>query len=396
VKGGTSIGQRFSIKSKTLGEDRPYWIYLPQSYDGGSQRYPVLYLLDGGVFFHSVSGVVQFMSSGIDQNMQIPEMIVVAIPNESQIKRMRDLTPTHIKGVNGEEHPLLETTGGGDAFLTFIRDELFPEIDSTYRTIPYRALVGHSLGGLLALHSLISSPDMFQSYIAIDPSVWWDDGVLLREAEDLFKDGGNLGGAVYISLANEHNLGLVDPDEPPPPTGREFAGALESVAGLRSKLEYFEAEDHVSVPLMSLYHGLLHIFDGYKPTADTLVLKPETLGAHFETVSKRLGVTLLPPRGVVNDLGYMLLHDREEPDKAIGLFLTNVSNYPEDWNAYDSLAEAYMVTGETTLAIENYETSLKLNPDNKNALERLEILKAQKERPPQGDDDGERNGHDNK
>ena len=227
----------------------------------------------------------------------------------------------------------LTPTGGGDNYLKFIRDELFPAIDSTYRTVPYRVLVGHSLGGLLALHSLLVSPDIFQSYVAIDPSVWWDDGALLRKAEEAFKEGGNPRGSVYISLANEPDLGLGDPEAKPVPTGREFADAVKPVAGLRSKLEYFEAEDHVSVPLLSLYHGLLHTFEGYKPTAETLVLKPETLSAHFETISKRLGVTLLPPEELVNNLGYMSPHDREEPDKAIGLFLTNVSNYPESWNA---------------------------------------------------------------
>jgi tetratricopeptide (TPR) repeat protein len=186
-------------------------------------------------------------------------------------------------------------------------------------------------------------------------------------------------------LANEPDLGLGDPEAKPVPTGREFADALKPVEGLRSKLEYFVAEDHVSVPLLSLYHGLLHTFEGYKPTAETLVLKPETLSAHFEAISRKLGVTVLPPEELVNNLGYMLLHDREEPDKAIGLFLTNVSNYPESWNAYDSLAEAYMSRGKPALAIENYESSLKLNPENKNARERLEILKAQKDQPAQGD-----------
>src|SRR4051812_21828632 len=76
------IGEAFSLRSKTLNEERAYWVYLPESYNDTTfapQRYPVLYLLDGNAHFHIASGVVQFMSGGVNRNLQIPEMIVVAI-----------------------------------------------------------------------------------------------------------------------------------------------------------------------------------------------------------------------------------------------------------------------------------------------------------------------------
>ena len=184
-----TIGQRYTIASKTLGEDRPYWVYLPGSYDSdtsGSQFYPVMYLLDGDWHFPSASGVVQFMSSGINGNVQIPELIIVAIPNTN---RTRDLTPSHTTiGFDGEEAEFLQASGGGDAFLEFVRTELFPKIESDYRTTPHRILVGHSFGGVLVLHALLDAPDMFQSYIAIDPSLWWDDQLLVRQAEKIFAD----------------------------------------------------------------------------------------------------------------------------------------------------------------------------------------------------------------
>jgi predicted alpha/beta superfamily hydrolase len=88
------IGERFSLYSKTLNEDRPFWVYLPQSYDSkvfAPKSYPVMYLLDGDAHFHSASGVVQFMSSG-NLNHRVPEVIIVAVPNT---KRAMDLTPTH-------------------------------------------------------------------------------------------------------------------------------------------------------------------------------------------------------------------------------------------------------------------------------------------------------------
>ena len=179
------IGQRLGLQSHVLGEERPYWVFLPISYSDGTyapQRYPVLYLLDGEEHFHSASGLVRHMSSVI----QIPELIVVAIPNTS---RIRDLTRTHSKFVVGKkESDALGSSGGGETFLRFLEEELSPHIDSTYRTLPYRVLVGHSLGGLLVLHTLLDVPDMYQSYIAIDPSLWWDNEVLNRKVESRIKD----------------------------------------------------------------------------------------------------------------------------------------------------------------------------------------------------------------
>ena len=99
---------------------------------------------------------------------------MVAVPNTD---RTRDFTPTHSlrRREGDDDDPCLKNSGGGDAFLRFLKEELIPEIDRTYRTKPYRIIVGHSFGALLALHALQSEPDVFQGYIAIDPSVFWDD-----------------------------------------------------------------------------------------------------------------------------------------------------------------------------------------------------------------------------
>ncbi len=371
------IGERFTLQSKVLDEERPYWVYLPGSYGSGSnKRYPVLYLLDGDAHFHSASGVVQFMSSGINGNLQIPELIIVAIPNTD---RTRDLTPTHtMLGRDGKEDDFLKASGGGDRFLQFIREELFPKIDSSYRTLPYRILVGHSFGGLLALHALLNAQELFQGYIAIDPSVWWDNQVLVHQAEGRFQTASKRPLSVYISLANNPELGFGDP-KIDLAAGRGFAGILQSASSptLRSRLQFLEKEDHGSAPLVSLYQGLLFIFDGYKPPLKELFDDPTILEPHYKKVSERVGVELLPPEPLVNQLGYMMLYRRQSPDKAIEFFRFNVAHYPDSANAYDSLAEGYMVKGEKALAIENYEKSLKLDPNNDNAVKRLEELKGQ-------------------
>lgn len=164
-----------------------------------------------------------------------------------------------------------------------------------------------------------------------------------------------------------------------PEAARAFARVLESrmLPRLRSTLQYFEAENHGSVPLLSLYHGLLYTFEGYKPSIDEVVERPTSVTTHFARISERLGVDLPPPERFVDLVGYFVLYTIRDADKAVELFRLNVSNYPGSSNVYDSLAEAYIVKGEKQLAIQNYEESLRLNPNNQNAKDRLEKLRAQ-------------------
>ena len=145
--------------------------------------------------------------------------------------------------------------------------------------------------------------------------------------------------------------------------------------GVRSKLEYFEAEDHGSVPLLSLYDGLLFIFDGYRPVWASFLDPPANITSHFKSISEHIGVELLPPEQLVNSMGYSLLYELREVDKAIGLFKLNVSLYPKSFNAYDSLAESYLVKGDKALAVANYQASLELNPENQKAKDQLQKLK---------------------
>ncbi len=376
-----TIGQRLLIDSQVLGEDRPYWVYLPESYNDETYspiKYPVLYLLDGDGFFHSATGLVQYMSAGIGFNAQIPEMIVVAIPNTH---RTRDLSPTHSTvDFDGTENPDYESSGGGDKFLKFIRDELQPKIESTYRTEAFNILVGHSFGGLFTVNALLESAQEFQAYIAIDPNLWWDDSVLLRRAKGMIESGGILKGQVYLATANTVLPGY-DSKLVNGPVTEEFAALLQSAASpeLHVRHDYYEAEDHVSVPQLSLYYGLLHVFDGYKPETALWYGEPSALSAHFENVSNRLGITLLPPEAVMNDIGYYMLYQEQDVDQAIEMFTLNTTNYPGSYNAFDSLAEAYMEGGDNAAAIANYEKSLELNPDNQHAVDQLKILREQQQ-----------------
>jgi predicted alpha/beta superfamily hydrolase len=365
-----AIGKKYSIHSDILNEDRSYWIHLPNSYTEkvfSPKKYPVLILLDGDAHFHSATGIIQFLGS----NGKIPEMIVVGIPNTD---RTRDLTPTHcLKAFDGKETDHFKNTGGGDNFLGFVHEELLPKIDSSYRTLPYKILVGHSLGGILAIHSFLSEKKTFNFYIAIDPAIWFDNHLLTRKVKADSTIKRNYESSLYISAANNSSAPIdtsgfrkaID----------KFYSALKanSTSELNSKLQYFEKEDHGSVPLLSLYHGLEFCFEGFY-LSNVYDQDISVINEHYENLSKKLGLKLLPPEELINNIGHYHFNFTKDRDKAMKFFAFNTQLYPDSYNVYDVQAEAYKVMGNTKKAIEYYNKSLKLNPNNKDTIKILKEL----------------------
>ncbi|MEO5778043.1 MAG: alpha/beta hydrolase-fold protein, partial [Flavobacterium sp.] len=201
-----SIGTIDMIHSTLLHEEREVLVYVPNSsnQNGNDQtRYPVLYLLDGYSFFHSFTGMVEYLTA----IGKMPEMIVVAVVNTD---RVRDLSPTHsISWSDGEQDSAhLITSGGGEKFISFIQKELIPYIDSKYKTQPYRMFIGHSLGGLTVLNALINHPSLFNSYVAIDPSIWWDNHLVMKQAATLLKQNNYTGKELFFASANTMNKGM--------------------------------------------------------------------------------------------------------------------------------------------------------------------------------------------
>jgi predicted alpha/beta superfamily hydrolase len=170
-----TIGESVTMYSKVLDENRKLNIYLPNTYSADSTKtYPVIYLLDGSMdedFIH-IAGLVQFGSfSWINM---VPESIVVGISN---IDRKRDFTyPTTIAS-DKKDFP---TTGGSEKFINFLETELQPYINSEYKVNETKTIIGQSLGGLLATEILYKKPDLFDNYIIVSPSLWWDDQSLLK------------------------------------------------------------------------------------------------------------------------------------------------------------------------------------------------------------------------
>jgi len=170
-----SIGKSITIESKILGEERILNIYLPSTYSTDSLKtYPLIYLLDGSKdedFIH-ITGIVQFAS--FPWINTLPESIVVGIAN---IDRMRDFTYPSGNKLDQTEFP---ESGASEQFIGFLEKEVLPFVENRFRTNNERTIIGQSLGGLLGTEILFKAPHMFDNYILVSPSLWWDDENLLK------------------------------------------------------------------------------------------------------------------------------------------------------------------------------------------------------------------------
>lgn len=359
------LGTKHSLRSDILNEDRAYWIGLPDSYHdkaSSHKRYPVLIVLDGNLHFKPIAGMVNYMSSDTYRSWKIPEMIVVAIQN---VDRRRDYTPDKVITVRANN------SGGGDNFLRFLEEELFPELDQKFRTNSYRILFGHSLGGLLATHAYMKEKTLFNSFIAVDPSFGtWDAATMDAKLDSLTEQ--SFERFLYIATANWGKRNIRNRDR----HVRLYEALNSKCKGeLPAKLEYFPDEDHNSLPIPAFHSGISAIFEGYGISYRD-VEGIAQLRHHFEALSERLSWDFRPPEHLVNQLGYRMLQSKlgDEKSNALGYFLLNVENYPTSANAYDSLGEAYEALGDTPRAIENYKKALALNADHKHAKMRIQEL----------------------
>jgi predicted alpha/beta superfamily hydrolase len=307
-----------------------------------------------------------------DASPRIPEMIVVGIPST---QRVRDSSPSRsLQGPLGKAEPVYEVSGGADPFLRFLTDELAPYIDRTYSTSGYRVLVGYSFTGLAVMHAVFTRPQAFDGYLAIDPSWWWDNYLLEKEA------------AAFIASAKVERKALFvtttanNPPEPYLPMLRyvDTLSALldaQPVQGLHFGMKIYDDETHHSLALRSIRDGLSHIFAGYAPSLDTLYAHPDRLEDQYRQLSARLGTEVFLQEGLVNYFGYTFLNTYKEIDKALLCFQLNTRHYPRSTNAWDSLGEAYAAAGDRAMAIESYTKSLGLDPKNSNAARQLEKLR---------------------
>jgi uncharacterized protein len=188
-----------TIHSKILNGDRYLWVYIPASAKASAKRYPVVYVLDGEIFFDEAVNILNRLNKETRQAAP-KEMIIVGIGNTWQ--RYKDYSPSHITSSPWVDSHTASATGGGDRFISFIEKEVFPHINATCPSSSTRFLIGHSMGGLIAMNILLKHTELFSFYAAIDPSMWWDNEKLLKESKTILANKTFNSTSLFLGIAN--------------------------------------------------------------------------------------------------------------------------------------------------------------------------------------------------
>jgi predicted alpha/beta superfamily hydrolase len=254
------LGVIDEITSTELGEKRILNIYLPEGYhENDTTTYPVIYLLDGSAdedFIH-IAGLVQYFN--FPWINTLPKSIVVGITN---IDRRRDFTSPSTHPDIRKKFP---SAGGSQKFMTFIEKELQVYISKKYRTTNTKTIIGQSLGGLLATEILFKKPHLFDKYIIISPSIWWNDGELLKDNPQLLQASFGQPLSIYIGVGKEGLSPIFDNH-----VMEEDAKKLaEKIQQTKSKsitvyFDYLPAENHATVTHPAVFNAFRILYPNQK------------------------------------------------------------------------------------------------------------------------------------
>ncbi|MEN5146291.1 alpha/beta hydrolase [Brevundimonas diminuta] len=192
------IGRSYALPSTVMGQTREINVWLPPGYAESGQTYPVLYVLDGGQDqdFHHISGIAQ-LGTIVGTTRDV---IVVGVASDD--RRNELALPTD----DAELIARYPTQGQSDRFRRFISEEVQPFIESRLRTSGETALMGESLAGLFVVETFLKEPQMFDAYVAVSPSLWWDGGRLARQSGAHLRDHSNEPRTLILTLGDEGEM----------------------------------------------------------------------------------------------------------------------------------------------------------------------------------------------
>ena len=358
-----------SIYSSILKEHRDIYIKLPESFSTNSnKKYPVIYILDGELLLSTLNLVHSYYSGGF-----MPEMVLVGVSNANN--RSRDLTTSIVSS-------FYQKNGEAENFTSFFRKELIPYIEKTYPVTNYRSLIGHSYGGLFTVNTLLNHSDLFSNYLAIDPSLDWDNQKLLKQAKEVLSQKNFRGKALFISLASQLHM-----SNPKITIGNVMKDTTSFTIFPRSNMSFFEQTKknaknelittwkyypddlHGTVPLPSIKDGLLSLFNWYQwentsafNNPNTSVKKIKSFIKYRENKLKKHFGYIEPPYGedIFNMMGYMNI-DLNQLEKSLMYFKMATYYYPKSANAFDSLAEFYFKQKDYKNALKNITKAYNLS-----------------------------------
>ena len=234
----------------------------------------------------------------------------------------------------------------------------------------------------MVMDALISRPHLFENYVAIDPSLWWDEQIILREAERVLGELDLSNKSLYLAVANTMTDGMniddvvsdIDESSMHIRSLLRFAEFAETNTGsaLNFDWKYYQENSHGSVPIIAAYDAIRYLFPWYELKGLDRFVVPNTtatseelvnhLVSHYESVSDRLGYAVLLPEQFANQQGYAFLANGQ-PEMARALFALNIENYPNSANVYDSMGDYYVAQSQIENAIESFAKAVELGGD---------------------------------
>ena len=353
---------------------------MPENFNSTNQ-YPVIYVLDASKNFYSIVGISKHLTP-----WKIPESIIVGITNTD---RIRDFTPTNVPFQRGHES---KTSGGADNFIRFINQELKPFINSKYPTENNTTIIGHSTGGLFVLYSFLNHENVFDNYLAIDPSLWWDEEQLVNTSQGQINEKNLKEKFLYVAVANSLGKAMdtvkVRKDKTVPTeqirANLKFHDVLvQNSEQLNFTWEYFEDEDHGSIVVPAQYNGLRSIFSWFPfpemwrfndPKSYTVKQLTEPYYEHYKKLSLLMKREVKPNWQLLNDIGFFMLEGHNLPKKALAYLEMNLDFYPDDSKSYVALGNYYLSQKNKKEAIVYFKKAITIdgNEDAKAKLLKLE------------------------
>jgi predicted alpha/beta superfamily hydrolase len=243
--------ERHVLQSAIVDEEFKVHVYLPRGYEESTEALPVVYLLDAEYSFGGVAYIVRRLI----KDELIPPMVVVGVAYEIPYddyyqRRQRDFTPTR---AHLDEFP---AAGHAEAFARFMRDELIPFVNRTYRVDPDdRTIMGLSFSGLFSTYALFAPNRIFHRYVIVSPSLWWDGGFMFRQEVAYRAQTAALPARVFLAAGADDGPTIVR-------DLRRLEGLLaeRQYDGLEYQVRFFPDETHRTVFPIAVSHGLRFVF----------------------------------------------------------------------------------------------------------------------------------------
>jgi uncharacterized protein len=343
------------IPSQILNEDRVIQIGLPSSYNPESpNRYPLILLTDGEWYFDMI-----YEASKLIYQNGGPKLIVVGITNTN---RTKDLTFSN----NKED----ASSGGSDNFLRFIETELLTFLEANYKISAHRTLLGHSAGGLFTTYVMLSKPKAFDAYVAVTPTIRWDDfRILSRFTPEKLKELGQANLQFRLSIGNE--------------TGNERRGVLKldsifsSIDANEVTYSFLEYPhlSHTTVPWNAYFDALNAIFSNFYNNEAILTEPLNRIIAYYQQLGKEFDYDSKVPQRLLLTRGYELIQNKKFKE-ALENFQHYAKEYPDIPMPYSNMGDIYLLLGKTKEAKESFEQAYRLYPTEyvESKLKELEAI----------------------